>query len=80
MLVTATARGLYCAAGDFHIDPWESVERGQQQQTDDQEESAGQTDRFLPQIGQPREGKATMVVALQTSRGSCHLRTSSPRT
>jgi len=26
-LVTATARGLYCAAGDFHVDPWQPVER-----------------------------------------------------
>jgi putative mRNA 3-end processing factor len=27
MLVEPTARGLYCAAGDFHIDPWQPVER-----------------------------------------------------
>ena len=27
MLVTPTARGLYCAAGDFYIDPWRPVER-----------------------------------------------------
>ena len=27
MLIEATARGLYCAAGDFYIDPWEPVER-----------------------------------------------------
>ena len=27
MLIEATARGLYCAAGNFHIDPWEPVER-----------------------------------------------------
>jgi len=27
MLVESTQRGLYCAAGDFHIDPWEPVER-----------------------------------------------------
>ncbi len=27
MLITPTARGLYCAAGDFHIDPWLPVER-----------------------------------------------------
>lgn len=26
-LVTATARGLYCADGDFYIDPWQPVER-----------------------------------------------------
>lgn len=26
-LVVATPRGLYCAAGDFHIDPWQPVER-----------------------------------------------------
>lgn len=24
-LITATARGLYCAAGDFYIDPWQPV-------------------------------------------------------
>ena len=27
MLITPTARGLYCAAGDFYIDPWTPVER-----------------------------------------------------
>lgn len=26
-LVSATPRGLYCQAGDFYIDPWQSVER-----------------------------------------------------
>ena len=26
-LITATPRGLYCAAGDFYIDPWQPVER-----------------------------------------------------
>jgi putative mRNA 3-end processing factor len=26
-LVSSTARGLYCAAGDFYIDPWQPVER-----------------------------------------------------
>ncbi|MFN3972272.1 MAG: ligase-associated DNA damage response exonuclease [Gemmobacter sp.] len=26
-LLTATNRGLYCAAGDFHIDPWRPVDR-----------------------------------------------------
>jgi len=26
-LITATPAGLYCAAGDFHIDPWQPVER-----------------------------------------------------
>jgi putative mRNA 3-end processing factor len=26
-LVVATPRGLYCAAGDFHIDPWQPVSR-----------------------------------------------------
>jgi len=26
-LVKVTARGLYCAAGDFYIDPWQPVER-----------------------------------------------------
>ena len=26
-LVTATDRGLYCAAGDFHVDPWQGVAR-----------------------------------------------------
>ena len=26
-LLTLAERGLYCEAGDFHIDPWESVER-----------------------------------------------------
>jgi putative mRNA 3-end processing factor len=25
-LITATARGLYCAAGDFYIDPWQPVQ------------------------------------------------------
>jgi len=27
MLFELTARGLYCAAGDFHVDPWEPVDR-----------------------------------------------------
>jgi len=27
MLIEPTRRGLYCAAGDFHIDPWQPVER-----------------------------------------------------
>ena len=27
MLVAPTSRGLYCAAGDFYIDPWRPVER-----------------------------------------------------
>jgi putative mRNA 3-end processing factor len=27
MLIEATAAGLYCAAGGFHIDPWQPVER-----------------------------------------------------
>jgi putative mRNA 3-end processing factor len=27
MLVTSTSRGLYCAAGDFYIDPWQPVDR-----------------------------------------------------
>src|SRR5919109_3191215 len=27
MLIEATASGLYCAAGRFHIDPWQPVER-----------------------------------------------------
>ena len=27
MLITSTPRGLYCAAGDFYIDPWLPVER-----------------------------------------------------
>src|SRR5436305_15140419 len=27
MLIEPTSRGLYCAAGDFHIDPWLPVER-----------------------------------------------------
>ncbi|HXS51278.1 MAG TPA: ligase-associated DNA damage response exonuclease [Usitatibacter sp.] len=26
-MIESTARGLYCAAGDFYIDPWEPVER-----------------------------------------------------
>jgi putative mRNA 3-end processing factor len=26
-LITVTPRGLYCAAGDFHIDPWQPVEQ-----------------------------------------------------
>jgi putative mRNA 3-end processing factor len=26
-IITATPSGLYCAAGDFHIDPWRPVER-----------------------------------------------------
>lgn len=26
-LITVTPKGLYCAAGDFHIDPWQPVER-----------------------------------------------------
>jgi len=26
-LITVTARGLHCAAGDFYIDPWQPVER-----------------------------------------------------
>jgi len=27
MLVTPTSRGLYCAVGDFYVDPWKPVER-----------------------------------------------------
>ena len=27
MLIQSTSRGLYCAAGDFHIDPWQPVDR-----------------------------------------------------
>jgi putative mRNA 3-end processing factor len=27
MLITPTARGLFCAAGDFYIDPWRPVDR-----------------------------------------------------
>ena len=27
MLIEASSRGLYCAAGDFHIDPWRPVDR-----------------------------------------------------
>ena len=27
MLIESTPRGLYCAAGGFHIDPWQPVER-----------------------------------------------------
>ena len=27
MLVAPTPRGLYCAAGDFHVDPWRPVDR-----------------------------------------------------
>ncbi|HYC35311.1 MAG TPA: ligase-associated DNA damage response exonuclease [Usitatibacter sp.] len=27
MLVTPTSRGLFCAAGDFYIDPWQPVDR-----------------------------------------------------
>jgi putative mRNA 3-end processing factor len=27
MVIEATARGLYCAAGDFYVDPWQPVER-----------------------------------------------------
>jgi putative mRNA 3-end processing factor len=27
MLIESTPRGLYCAAGDFYIDPWQPVER-----------------------------------------------------
>jgi len=27
MLIESTPRGLHCAAGDFHIDPWQPVER-----------------------------------------------------
>src|SRR5688500_10503898 len=27
MLVAPTSRGLYCVAGDFHIDPWLPVDR-----------------------------------------------------
>jgi len=27
MLIESTSRGLYCAAGDFHIDPWQPVDR-----------------------------------------------------
>jgi putative mRNA 3-end processing factor len=27
MLVTPTSRGLYCAAGDFYVDPWRPVDR-----------------------------------------------------
>jgi putative mRNA 3-end processing factor len=27
LLVAPTSRGLYCAAGDFHIDPWQPVDR-----------------------------------------------------
>src|SRR5687768_9152555 len=27
MLIEPTAGGLYCAAGGFHIDPWQPVER-----------------------------------------------------
>src|ERR1700742_4174236 len=27
MLVEPTERGLYCAAGGFHIDPWQPVDR-----------------------------------------------------
>jgi putative mRNA 3-end processing factor len=26
-LITLTAAGLYCAAGDFHVDPWQPVQR-----------------------------------------------------
>ncbi len=26
-LLRIDTRGLYCEAGDFHIDPWESVDR-----------------------------------------------------
>ena len=26
-MLTLTARGLYCEAGDFHVDPWEPVDR-----------------------------------------------------
>ena len=27
MLIAPTERGLYCAAGDFHVDPWLPVDR-----------------------------------------------------
>lgn len=27
MLLSHTERGLYCAAGDFYIDPWQPVDR-----------------------------------------------------
>src|ERR1700733_11371493 len=27
MLLRSTDRGLYCEAGDFHIDPWQPVDR-----------------------------------------------------
>jgi putative mRNA 3-end processing factor len=27
MLIESTPRGLHCAAGDFHVDPWQPVER-----------------------------------------------------
>jgi ATP-dependent DNA ligase len=27
MLIQPTSRGLYCAAGDFYIDPWQPVDR-----------------------------------------------------
>lgn len=27
MLIESTSRGLYCAAGDFYVDPWQPVER-----------------------------------------------------
>ena len=27
MLIEPTARGLYCAAGNFYVDPWQPVDR-----------------------------------------------------
>src|SRR5882672_7545878 len=27
MLIEPSARGLYCAAGDFYVDPWQPVDR-----------------------------------------------------
>jgi putative mRNA 3-end processing factor len=50
-LITVTPRGLYCAAGDFYIDPWQPVERALITHAHGDHLRAGSTDYYLAEVG-----------------------------
>ncbi|MGE5602273.1 MAG: DNA ligase-associated DEXH box helicase, partial [Nitrososphaerales archaeon] len=71
-LLQATDRGLYCAAGNFHIDPWAPVERAILTHAHSDHARAGSARYLVPAAGLPvmrqRLGSEAHLVPLDYGR------------
>src|SRR5688572_26900499 len=67
-LITLTSAGLYCEAGDFHVDPWRPVERAVITRAHSDHASFGHRHYLVSEVGEHVTRRRVGEVSMQTLR------------